>query len=362
MDDREVWGRGLRAAGPYPLPQTPSPNPLRVLAGGGGPESPASPSQLRRVGRGEWGEGRDLRSLALPPQTKLVLFTADDFGLSDALNGAVALAHRQGVLRCASLMAGGPRAREAYALAQDLPGLCLGVHLTLIQGRAVLPVAAIPHLVDSQGFFRNSPIKVGWHYFWRPRVRAEIRQELAAQIEAVFQSGLTPWHLNGHVNLHLHPRIFPVVVDLAREYGIPAVRLAREDWRVTLALAPDHPLPKVAQGLIFAWLCRRARNLARAAGLIYNDHLFGLLNDGRMTEDFLLGLIPRLKPGITEIYSHPALYDDVELRRFAPGYQRQEELAALLSPRLKSALAAAGIEVSDYRQLAMQIGLGERVE
>ena len=85
------------------------------------------------------------------------------------------------------------------------------------------------------------------------------------------------------------------MVDLAREYGIPAVRLAREDWRATLALAPDHPLPKVAQGLIFALLCRRARRLARAAGLLCNDHLFGLLNDGRMTEDYLLGLVPRLQ-------------------------------------------------------------------
>ena len=79
---------------------------------------------------------------------------------------------------------------------------------------------------------------------------AEIRRELAAQIEVVLQAGLQVWHLNGHLNLHLHPRIFPVVADLAREYGIPAVRLAREDWRTTLALAPDSPLPKIAQGLI----------------------------------------------------------------------------------------------------------------
>ncbi len=49
-----------------------------------------------------------------------------------------------------------------------------------------------------------------------------------------------------------------MVADLAREYGIPAVRLAREDWRTTLALAPDSPVPKIAQGLIFALLCRRA--------------------------------------------------------------------------------------------------------
>ena len=215
-----------------------------------------------------------------PPRT--VIFTADDFGLSPALNGAVALAHRRGLLRCASLMAAGPHFLEAVRLARDLPDLCLGVHLTLIQGRAILPPEQLPHLVDSQGWFQSHPVKTGWRYFWEPRLLPEIESELRAQIEAVLQADLTPWHLNSHVNLHLHPKIFPLVVDLAREYGIPALRLAREDWRTTLALAPDGPLPKVAQGIIFTLLCRRAERLARAAGLIYNDQLFGLLNDGRM--------------------------------------------------------------------------------
>ena len=163
--------------------------------------------------------------------SRTVIFTADDFGLSAALNGAVALAHRWGLLHCASLMAAAPETEAAFRLAQELPGLCLGVHLTLIQGRAVLPPEKIPHLVDTQGRFHNHPVTAGWRYFWQPRLLPEIKRELAAQIEAVLAVGLTPWHLNGHVNLHLHPRIFPVVVDLAREYQLPALRLAREDWR-----------------------------------------------------------------------------------------------------------------------------------
>jgi hopanoid biosynthesis associated protein HpnK len=284
---------------------------------------------------------------------KAVIFTADDFGLSEALNGAVALAHRQGVLRGASLMAAAPRTQAALSLARQLPELCLGVHLTLIQGRAVLPPAHLPHLVNNQGFFPNHPAATGWRYFCQSRLLPEIRRELAAQIESIQKAGLTVWHLNSHVNLHLHPRIFPIVVDLAREYGIAAVRLSREDWRTTLALAPDGPVPKIVQGLIFALLCRRAEKIARAAGLVFNDHLFGLLNDGRMTETFLLGLVPRLQPGVTEIYCHPGLFADPELVRWAPRYRRQEELAALLNPRLKAGLASAGIQVTDFRQVSL---------
>jgi hopanoid biosynthesis associated protein HpnK len=285
---------------------------------------------------------------------KSIIFTADDFGLADALNAAVVLAYRRGLLRAASLMAAGPRIQGALSLARAFPGLCLGVHLTLIQGRAVLPPEAIPHLVDSQKFFPNHPVVTGWRYFCQPRLLAEIRRELAAQVEVVLAGGLPVWHLNGHLNLHLHPRIFPLVADLAREYGIPAVRLAREDWRTTLALGSDHPLPKIAQGLIFAWLCRGAARQARAAGLVFNDHVFGLLNDGRMTEGHLVGLVRRLKPGVTEVYCHPGLYADAELQRWAPRYRRQEELTALLSPHLKSTLAAAGVRVTDFREISLR--------
>ncbi len=256
-----------------------------------------------------------------PPPTpyvglgKTVIFTADDFGLSPALNGAVVLAHRQGLLRCASLMAAAPWAGQAMSWARELPELCLGVHLTLIQGRSVLSARSISHLVDSQGRFANDPVQVGWRYYWQKGLLPQIRRELAAQIEAALATGLKIWFLNSHVNLHLHPRIFPVVAELAREYGVPAVRLAREDWRAALSLDARNPVAKIVQGLIFSWLCRRARRLAQAAGLLCNDHLFGLLNDGRLTEGYLLGLVPHLQPGITEIYLHPALYPDSELKR-----------------------------------------------
>jgi chitin disaccharide deacetylase len=87
---------------------------------------------------------------------------------------------------------------------------------------------------------------------------------------------------------------------------------------------------------------------------VFNDHLFGLTNDGRMSEAYLTALVPRLQPGVTEIYCHPGLYADPELTRWAPRYRRQEELAALLSPRLKATLAAAGVTLTDFRELSRQ--------
>ncbi len=284
--------------------------------------------------------------------TRVLILTADDFGLSEALNGAVLLAHRQGLLTCASLMAGAPAAAQALAQARELPSLCLGVHLTLVQGRAVLPATSIPGLVDAGGNFSPHPVAAGWRFFFQPQLLPQIRAEWAAQIEAALSSGVRLWFLNGHLNLHLHPRLLPLAVALAQEYQIPCLRLCREDWRTTLACAPDRPFPKIAQGLIFQWLSRRARRLLEAARLKYNDHLFGLTNDGRMTTAHLLALVPRLQPGVTEIYSHPALFPDPELVRWGFAYRRQEEWAALLDPALRAALRAHQVEVKDFRWLA----------
>jgi len=288
------------------------------------------------------------------PASRRVMFTADDFGLSPALNHAVALAHRFGLLRNASLMAGGRAFSQAVALSRQLPGLCLGVHLTLIQGRAVLPPQALPRLVDSEGCFPRDPVRTGWRYFSETGLLPEIKREWRAQIEAVLGAGIEVWHLNGHLNLHLHPRLAPLAVELAREYHIPALRLARENWRTTLALAPDRPLPKAALGCIFAFLSRRARRLAEDAGLVVNDHLFGLTHDGRVTEDYLLGLVPYLEPGLTEVYSHPALAVDLVLKEAAPAYRRREEFAALVSVRVKNRLAKQGIEVTNFREAVLR--------
>ncbi len=66
----ELLGEGAKGQWALtPFPQTPTPNPLwEKTAGEAGADGPGFPSQLLRVGRGVWGEGRDFKSLALPPQ------------------------------------------------------------------------------------------------------------------------------------------------------------------------------------------------------------------------------------------------------------------------------------------------------
>jgi hopanoid biosynthesis associated protein HpnK len=277
-----------------------------------------------------------------------VIVTGDDFGLSSAVNTAIAQAHREGILTSASVMINAPAWQGAVELAQAHPSLCLGLHLTLIQGRAVLPHRHIPHLVDNQGNFRREPVSAGMLYFFSRQAREEIRAELEAQVEKMLQTGLSPRFLNGHLNIHLHPAVWPVVLCLAANYDIPAVRLARENLRVSLSLNSQRPAYKTAHALIFAWLSSRAEKTAGT--LKTNDHLFGLLNDGAMDETFLLGLLPEVAPGVTEIYCHPATFP-AQAPDWPSHYRPLAELHALTSPKVAAVLQTSNLELISFNDL-----------
>jgi hypothetical protein len=90
-----------------------------------------------------------------------------------------------------------------------------------------------------------------------------------------------------------------------------------------------------------AWT-RLLRHQVRAAGMGCTDQVFGIAWTGAMTEARVLALLARLPAGDSEIYFHPAAGRDPPLDRFMPAYRHEEELAALLSPAVRAALAAAG--------------------
>ena len=62
--------------------------------------------------------------------------------------------------------------------------------------------------------------------------------------------------------------------------------------------------------------------------------------------------LERLGPGTTELYVHPAEEHTPELERLMPGYRHREELAALVSPRVRRTAERAGVEIASWREVA----------
>jgi hopanoid biosynthesis associated protein HpnK len=264
---------------------------------------------------------------------------ADDFGRSHSINEAVIRAHREGVLTTASLMVNEPACVEAVALAKENPKLGVGLHLTLLQGHSALPPERIPGLVNSRGEFSNSPVGAGMSYFFRRNLRKQLRAEIHAQFEKFRATGLPLDHVNGHLHLHLHPTIFKILMEDAEKLGIRHLRLTRDCLARSRRMVNGRWFYRASHAAIYGWLSSRARGPLRQRGIKHAQITFGLLQDSRVDEEYILKLLPELPPGDSELYSHPSL-DEFK-----------HEFDALISPRMMGLVKKLGIELIRYQDL-----------
>ena len=255
-----------------------------------------------------------------------VVFTADDFGLSQSVNEAVERAHRTGTLHAASLMVAGDAATDAVRRARTLPNLRVGLHLVVIEGPAVLPPSEIPDLVDAQGQFPSDQLGLGINYFARPQVRRQLAAEIRAQFAAFAATGLALSHADAHKHMHLHPVVGRLMIDIGREFGMCRVRVPTEPSAVLARCGTRVGLGGQA---LCQW-SRLLRRQVRAAGMASTDHCFGIAWSGHMTRARLDCLLRELPDGDNEIYFHPAVARDAALRRLMPAYEHMAEFDALL--------------------------------
>jgi hopanoid biosynthesis associated protein HpnK len=280
---------------------------------------------------------------------KKLIINADDFGLSTGANRAVIKAFREGILTSTSLMVGGGAWKEAVTLAKENPGLQVGLHLTLVQGRAVLPAEEIPGLTDSEGNFPMGPVGAGMRFFFSGSLKRELYREIEAQILRFRETGLPLSHIDGHLNIHMHPTVFDILAELMPKHGITSFRLTREDPARDPADHRQRRMGRMLDAFIFGRLAKRCRPVLAGLGIYYSNEVKGLLNSGRMTEEYLLKVLERLQDGLTEIYFHPGCKPDPELSSWMPDYLHEEELAALTSPRVRALIADRGIRLVNYR-------------
>jgi len=268
-----------------------------------------------------------------PGRLKRVIFSADDFGLTLAVNEGIERAHREGMLGATSLMVAATHAADAVRRARANPDLRVGLHLVLVEGPAVLPPAEIPDLVDAAGQFPSDQARLGVRYFFSPRARRQLAAEIRAQFSAFAATGLVLHHADAHKHMHLHPTVGAMMLRIGREFGLDRIRIPSEPAAPMRAAGSP---PGLGANAMRAW-CGVLRAQARAAGMRTNDHVFGLAWSGHMTAEHLLRLAPHLPAGENELYFHPAARRDALLDRLMPGYEHEAELAALCDPRVRAA-------------------------
>jgi hypothetical protein len=256
---------------------------------------------------------------------RVVIVNCDDLGSCHSANEAVYRSLRDGVASSATLMVPAPWARHAAA---EYRGEDVGVHLTLNSEWDLYrwgPITRAPSLLDGDGGFPRTVTDV-----WDHADLDEVWRELSAQVERAILWGFDVTHLDSHMGtLQLKPEFFDVYLDLALEYALP-LRLSGASTQQ-------------AVGFPF-------RDRADEEGVIAPDHLIRVLGVGSRPQ--VLAAVADLRPGVTEMYVHPAL-DTSELRAHAPDWEGRVDDLDLVSGggQLADMLGEAGAHVIGYRPL-----------
>ena len=236
-----------------------------------------------------------------------LIVNADDFGLAGSVSTGIIDVYQAGQLSSTTLMVNMPGTEEAVDLAERHPGLGVGLHFNLTEGR---PLTDARSLVDSDGAFllRGELIRRSI----RGRVEpSEIARELTAQLDRFVSLGLTPTHLDSHQHVHMVPTVFRAMAPVLRE----RVRALR----VVVPAGHHTSRPQPATMTVNAMLRLSAASIRRRFPGRTNDRFVSLhqLHASQpWNEDAyrsLIGSVP--SQGVTELMVHPfAEADDLVLR------------------------------------------------
>jgi predicted glycoside hydrolase/deacetylase ChbG (UPF0249 family) len=266
-----------------------------------------------------------LERLGYSPDDRVVIVSCDDVGLNHSTNEAVFASLRDSAATSAAVMVPCPWARDAALRAE--PGDDLGVHLTLNAEWDRYrwgPITHAPSLVDGDGGFPRTVSDV-----WDHADLDEVRRELRAQIERAALWGIDVSHLTSHMgSVQVRPEFFDVYLDLAIEYNVP-LRLSGASSERALGFA--------------------FRERTAAAGVVFPDRL--IVVPGVGSRETLTSTLPQLRPGVTELYLHPAR-QAADLEAFALDWRaRVDDDAMLASGDLAALLTTHGIGTTSYATL-----------
>lgn len=305
------------------------------------------------------------------PRIRMVVH-ADDLGLSLGINNAILRVAREGWLSSSCLRVNGPAYESAVnETMPQMPGVGMGVHLNIVEGKTRQEIADGGNLLFDQtgqyiaknnafGFWRI--LKLSRNSSFLKQVEADFRN----QIEIVLADGVNVDHLNSHQHSHGIPGIFEIVCRLANDYDIPYVRVMREPFYIKGG-AGDHvslwyPL-NLMKWAVLRYFSRKNRKIARGYNIKYNDYFLGILYTSRMNFARLakglesVARTDRLtsRPWVEALF-HPAeptgleeeVFLDKSVRSYVFSPTRNDEMDALQDFNLASKHNVV-IEVVNYK-------------
>jgi len=272
----------------------------------------------------------------------LLIVNADDFGLAAGVNQGVAEAFDRGIVRSASLLAGGGFAEDAARIARERPGLGVGVHLALTQVQPVLAAAKLSGLLAGGQLMPAGPRHLLPRLLTGKIQKAEIIGEYSAQVEKVMDLGVKITHLDSHQHLNLLPVVREAFVEVARKYSIRRMRMPR-------LAGPSRSGREWIKAMVID--AARIASPSTFVEMVHPRHFWGLACSGDLTRSRLLKIIAGLQPGTHELMTHPAAFDQSMREAYQWDYHWEDELAALCDPAVLELIKAKAVQLGNFSQL-----------
>lgn len=239
-----------------------------------------------------------------------IIITADDFGISKENNLAIMEAYKNGVLTSTCLMANGEAFDHAIEeVLPQIPEISLGVHLNIIEGKALSPVEN-SLLTDENGIYNNGFIKLLQKSFNQDFLN-EVEKDFRQQIEKILTKTEVQF-INSHVHTHAIPNLFNLTCKLADEYKIPYVRTQFE----IPYLVPDlkkhldtrYPINLIKLVLLNTFTLKNKQTIKKY-NVKTNDYFGGVEYTSYMDVNAIKYCVKSVKnkTGVTEIILHPTL-------------------------------------------------------
>ena len=277
---------------------------------------------------------------------KKLIITADDYGMSIAVNRAIEAGIEAGLITSTNVMPNMPFFEEAIKL-KSYSNISVGIHFTLSCGIPISKPEEIPTLVSPTGeFYKYAEFRQ--RYRKRLISDSDIKTELAAQYNKYVTLLGNPDYWNTHQNVHVDFRIYRLFVDFAKEHGIYKMRShqriyvpeSKKEQRYSILWRILEP---IKSRMLNTW-----QNNAHKKGIGSPEGLICCLNkDDINNPEYLFANIRWKKNNVAEYVIHPATEND------SPYFgkivaQRIREYEMFTSEETKSIIEKAEIELAKY--------------
>lgn len=231
-----------------------------------------------------------------------------------------------------------PGATQAVELAHANPKLAVGLHIAVSNGAASRQHSSI----SPDRRFQDNPAASGIRYFFSLKARREVADEVEEQFNRFAKTGLPGSHVDGHQHLHMHPVVWDAVIRQCEAHGIRRIRIPYEEWR---PYSTARLLGRRLEWLFFRALRQRCLRTLSGRGFTVMDRVYGHLESGNMTSEYVLELLERLDGRTHEVYFHPGAPHAQKLSRDS---EMDVELHALLDHRIRERIDRLRLVLTTY--------------